>query len=90
MKIQELKIGTVLKIKTNTTFAYLMFRGCEKGFGKFIEVSKNGEILKDKNTMINYNCNTNTEELNMEIVYVPNISFITFFKEIFSNLFAKK
>ena len=69
MKIYQLNIGDFIELKTKNDVKYFIYYGCDGGYGKFVEVNKNGsgpgEPVYDQERYTYFACFASLEDLGM-------------------------
>ena len=69
MKIYQLNIGDFIVLKTKNEIKYYVYYGCDGGYGKFVEVNKNGdgpgEPVYDQERYTYFACFASLEDLGM-------------------------
>ena len=89
MKVFEIKIGSFLEQKMNNKKVYYIFDGCDGGYGKFMEVNKNGDMpgepVSDQYRPVLFSCYASLEELNLKILSAPKFRVVDWIKSIFKG-----
>jgi len=90
MYVYQIKINSILEQDLGKTRTYYVYKGCDGAYGKFIEITRDGELVNEGPGAVNYQCGATLDALKLKIIKEPELAFD--FKKLLENIknFFKK